>query len=192
MSGARRTHGSTRKISSLRFVLRLFSHLPLTVFQHPLMSSVLYHRPLSFIDSQLILSLCFGTVPIFMVVRSLFFSVVAKRNRQQRLRQVSTNTNHRIRSSSTRQSYGYSSSCLLCRAMTSTSGSATSLPRTFTAWRVEETSHGTYVGSDQTLSLPSPTSESDKVLIRVTHSSLNYKDALSAAGNKGEIGRAHV
>ncbi|WP_372982408.1 YhdH/YhfP family quinone oxidoreductase [Marinobacter sediminum] len=52
----------------------------------------------------------------------------------------------------------------------------------FKAWRVEE-QDGNYIGSEQTLStadLP----EGD-VLIRVSHSSLNYKDALSASGNKG-------
>jgi acrylyl-CoA reductase (NADPH) len=52
----------------------------------------------------------------------------------------------------------------------------------FKAWRVEE-SDGEYVGSEQTLKVSDlPDNE---VLIRVTHSSLNYKDALSASGNKG-------
>ncbi|MDX1597537.1 MAG: YhdH/YhfP family quinone oxidoreductase, partial [Marinobacter sp.] len=52
----------------------------------------------------------------------------------------------------------------------------------FKAWRVQE-QDGEYVGSEQTLStgdLPA-----NEVLIRVSHSSLNYKDALSASGNKG-------
>lgn len=52
----------------------------------------------------------------------------------------------------------------------------------FNAWRVEE-QDGEYVGAEKTLTtdhLP----EGD-VLIRVSHSSLNYKDALSASGNKG-------
>ena len=52
----------------------------------------------------------------------------------------------------------------------------------FKAWRVEE-QNGEYVGSEKTLStgdLPD-----GEVLIRVSHSSLNYKDALSASGNKG-------
>eukprot|EP00163_Fabomonas_tropica_P000233 TRINITY_DN10148_c0_g5_i1.p1 TRINITY_DN10148_c0_g5~~TRINITY_DN10148_c0_g5_i1.p1 ORF type:complete len:341 (+),score=20.41 TRINITY_DN10148_c0_g5_i1:144-1166(+) len=52
----------------------------------------------------------------------------------------------------------------------------------FQAWRVEE-SDGEYIGGETTLNtadLP----EGD-VLIRVSHSSLNYKDALSASGNKG-------
>ncbi len=52
----------------------------------------------------------------------------------------------------------------------------------FKAWRVEE-QDGSYVGSEQTLNTADlPEGE---VLIRVSHSSLNYKDALSASGNKG-------
>ena len=52
----------------------------------------------------------------------------------------------------------------------------------FKAWRVEE-QDGAYVGSEQTLNTADlPEGE---VLIRVSHSSLNYKDALSASGNKG-------
>lgn len=52
----------------------------------------------------------------------------------------------------------------------------------FKAWRVEE-KDGEYQGSEQTLTTADlPEGE---VLIRVTHSSLNYKDALSASGNKG-------
>ena len=52
----------------------------------------------------------------------------------------------------------------------------------FKAWRVEE-QNGEYVGAEKSLStadLPD-----GDVLIRVSHSSLNYKDALSASGNKG-------
>ncbi|MBO6851218.1 MAG: alcohol dehydrogenase catalytic domain-containing protein, partial [Marinobacter sp.] len=52
----------------------------------------------------------------------------------------------------------------------------------FKAWQVQE-HNGTYQGSEQTLKtadLPE-----NEVLIRVSHSSLNYKDALSASGNKG-------
>ncbi|MGM0767560.1 MAG: YhdH/YhfP family quinone oxidoreductase [Pseudomonadota bacterium] len=52
----------------------------------------------------------------------------------------------------------------------------------FKAWRVQE-HNGDYQGSEQTLStndLPE-----NEVLIKVSHSSLNYKDALSASGNKG-------
>ncbi|MBW4933292.1 YhdH/YhfP family quinone oxidoreductase [Marinobacter sp. F4206] len=52
----------------------------------------------------------------------------------------------------------------------------------FKAWRVEEKDGG-YVGGEQTLNIGDlPQGE---VLIRVSHSSLNYKDALSASGNKG-------
>ncbi|MGQ7274820.1 oxidoreductase [Marinobacter sp. V034] len=52
----------------------------------------------------------------------------------------------------------------------------------FQAWRVHE-NDGQYTGAVETLDtadLPQ-----GDVLIRVTHSSLNYKDALSASGNKG-------
>ncbi|MDO3722302.1 YhdH/YhfP family quinone oxidoreductase [Marinobacter sp. chi1] len=52
----------------------------------------------------------------------------------------------------------------------------------YKAWRVEEQG-GDYVGSEKILNtgdLPE-----GEVLIRVSHSSLNYKDALSASGNKG-------
>ena len=68
------------------------------------------------------------------------------------------------------------------RTMTSSSS--------FQAWRVEQQSDGSFQGSEQTLStdaLPhaDTTEEDDSVLIRVSHSSLNYKDALSAAGNPG-------
>ena len=52
----------------------------------------------------------------------------------------------------------------------------------FKAWRVEE-KDGSYNGAEQTLSTKDlPAGE---VLIKVSHSSLNYKDALSASGNKG-------
>lgn len=52
----------------------------------------------------------------------------------------------------------------------------------FKAWRVEELD-GNYKGTEQTLSTADlPAGE---VLIKVSHSSLNYKDALSASGNKG-------
>ncbi|MGP4843158.1 acrylyl-CoA reductase family protein [Marinobacter sp. 1Y8] len=52
----------------------------------------------------------------------------------------------------------------------------------YQAWRVHE-NDGQYTGAVETLDtadLPQ-----GDVLIRVTHSSLNYKDALSASGNKG-------
>lgn len=52
----------------------------------------------------------------------------------------------------------------------------------FKAWRVNET-NGEHQGAEQTLTTSDlPEGE---VLIRVSHSSLNYKDALSASGNKG-------
>ncbi|MDX1754986.1 MAG: YhdH/YhfP family quinone oxidoreductase [Marinobacter sp.] len=52
----------------------------------------------------------------------------------------------------------------------------------FKAWRVTERD-GQFSGSEQELSTADlPEGE---VLIRVSHSSLNYKDALSASGNKG-------
>ncbi|KPQ01473.1 YhdH/YhfP family quinone oxidoreductase [Marinobacter sp. HL-58] len=52
----------------------------------------------------------------------------------------------------------------------------------FKAWRVQE-QDGEYKGAEQVLKVSDlPENE---VLIRVTHSSLNYKDALSASGNKG-------
>lgn len=57
----------------------------------------------------------------------------------------------------------------------------------FQAWRVDKSEGGAFVGSEQTLStddLPFA-QDPDTSLIRVTHSSLNYKDALSASGNKG-------
>lgn len=55
----------------------------------------------------------------------------------------------------------------------------------FFAWRVDETSDGEFVGSEQCVSKASLPHNDDGVLINVTHSSLNYKDALSASGNKG-------
>lgn len=55
----------------------------------------------------------------------------------------------------------------------------------FQAWRVEKQEDGSYKGSEQTLSTDSLPHAEGGVLIKVSHSSLNYKDALSAAGNKG-------
>jgi len=55
---------------------------------------------------------------------------------------------------------------------------------TFVAWRVEETDDGDFVGSEQTLPIPESGGDAT-VRVKVTHSSLNYKDALSAAGNPG-------
>lgn len=58
-------------------------------------------------------------------------------------------------------------------------------PLDFQAWRVAESEDGgTYVGHEQTVALDEVLPPGD-VLIRVSHSSLNYKDALSAVGNKG-------
>ncbi|MFW5823987.1 MAG: YhdH/YhfP family quinone oxidoreductase [Marinobacter sp.] len=52
----------------------------------------------------------------------------------------------------------------------------------YRAWRVHE-QDGQYVGREETCRVADlPDNE---VLIRVSHSSLNYKDALSASGNKG-------
>jgi putative YhdH/YhfP family quinone oxidoreductase len=53
---------------------------------------------------------------------------------------------------------------------------------TYKAWRVDA-QDDQFIGSEQTLNTADlPAGE---VLIRVSHSSLNYKDALSASGNKG-------
>lgn len=52
----------------------------------------------------------------------------------------------------------------------------------YKAWRVHE-KDGKYLGAEETCRVADlPDNE---VLIRVSHSSLNYKDALSASGNKG-------
>ncbi|WP_165855218.1 YhdH/YhfP family quinone oxidoreductase [Marinobacter sp. JSM 1782161] len=53
---------------------------------------------------------------------------------------------------------------------------------TFQAWRVHE-QDGQYVGDIE--SLDTGELPEGEVLIRVSHSALNYKDALSASGNKG-------
>lgn len=54
--------------------------------------------------------------------------------------------------------------------------------REYNAWRVHE-QDGNFVGAEERCSIGDlPPNE---VLIRVSHSSLNYKDALSASGNKG-------
>lgn len=56
------------------------------------------------------------------------------------------------------------------------------IEKQYKAWRVHEHDEG-YAGGEETCNtadLPE-----NEVLIRVTHSSLNYKDALSATGNKG-------
>ena len=57
---------------------------------------------------------------------------------------------------------------------------------TFQAWRVHQSEDGSFQGNEESMSLESlPPAAEDSVLIRVSHSSLNYKDALSASGNKG-------
>mmetsp|Transcript_27954 Transcript_27954/g.31684 ORF Transcript_27954/g.31684 Transcript_27954/m.31684 type:complete len:543 (-) Transcript_27954:73-1701(-) len=62
--------------------------------------------------------------------------------------------------------------------------------KVFQAWRVEEQDDGSFVGSEQTLSLSLPKEHNkNMVLIKVTHSSLNYKDALSSSGTKGGVTR---
>lgn len=53
---------------------------------------------------------------------------------------------------------------------------------TFKAFRVEEI-NGKYIGSIKDLEFS--TLKQDEILIKVHYSSLNYKDALSASGNKG-------
>lgn len=53
---------------------------------------------------------------------------------------------------------------------------------TFKAFRVEE-ENGNYISSIKELEFS--TLESDEILVKVHYSSLNYKDALSATGNKG-------
>ncbi len=53
---------------------------------------------------------------------------------------------------------------------------------TFKAFRVEE-ENGSYVGSVKEIEFS--TLDKDEILVKVHYSSLNYKDALSASGNKG-------
>ena len=64
-----------------------------------------------------------------------------------------------------------------------------SLPETFQAWRVDQQDDGGFVGSEQTLKtateLATFAEGVETVTIQVTHSSLNFKDALSASGHKG-------
>lgn len=65
-------------------------------------------------------------------------------------------------------------------------GSTASLKMTsFQAWRVQQAEDGSFSGSEQTLSTDDADLPDDHVLVKVSHSSLNYKDALSASGNKG-------
>jgi acrylyl-CoA reductase (NADPH) len=53
---------------------------------------------------------------------------------------------------------------------------------TFKAFRVEE-KNGSYIGSVKEIEFS--TLDKDEILVKVHYSSLNYKDALSASGNKG-------
>ena len=66
----------------------------------------------------------------------------------------------------------------------------------YQAWRVEEQEDGSFIGNEKSLSIkdtlpipPNENQESNTVLIKVTHSSLNYKDALSSLGKKGGVTR---
>ena len=80
--------------------------------------------------------------------------------------------------------------------MMSTTASSTTSDN-YQAWRVEEQEDGSFIGNEKTLSikdtlLPSigkDESNNSTVLIKVTHSSLNYKDALSSSGKKGGVTR---
>ena len=79
--------------------------------------------------------------------------------------------------------------------MMSTTASTTS--DNYQAWRVEEQEDGSFIGNEKSLSikdtlLPSKGKDegnNNTVLIKVTHSSLNYKDALSSSGKKGGVTR---
>lgn len=56
----------------------------------------------------------------------------------------------------------------------------------FQAWRVDQLPDKSFQGSEQTLPMSELAADTpNAALIKVTHSSLNYKDALSASGNKG-------
>ena len=56
----------------------------------------------------------------------------------------------------------------------------------FQAWRVQQLQDGNFQGSEHCLSTDRDIPEAEgTVLVKVSHSALNYKDALSAAGNKG-------
>jgi acrylyl-CoA reductase (NADPH) len=69
----------------------------------------------------------------------------------------------------------------------------------YQAWRVEEQEDGSFIGNEKTLSIAETlakkddedeeNNENETVLIKVTHSSLNYKDALSSSGKKGGVTR---
>ena len=77
-------------------------------------------------------------------------------------------------------------SCSLSRFFSGTLPNMTS----YQAWRVSQLEDGSFQGSETTLDTGKdlPTvgdGKNNNVLIKVTHSSLNFKDALSASGNKG-------
>jgi acrylyl-CoA reductase (NADPH) len=61
-----------------------------------------------------------------------------------------------------------------------------SVSSSFQAWRVDQLPDQSFQGSEQTLPMSELAADTpNTALIKVTHSSLNYKDALSASGNKG-------
>lgn len=60
-----------------------------------------------------------------------------------------------------------------------------SIPKTYTALRIAENADGSFSRSIEECSLDTLPSFEDEVLIRVHYAALNYKDALSATGNKG-------
>jgi acrylyl-CoA reductase (NADPH) len=87
---------------------------------------------------------------------------------------------------------------------TATTATTTNKRRTmsgdnYQAWRVEEQEDGSFIGNEKTLSIAETlakkddedeeNNENETVLIKVTHSSLNYKDALSSSGKKGGVTR---
>lgn len=58
----------------------------------------------------------------------------------------------------------------------------------FQAWRVHQAGRGKCIGAEETLQqkdIDDDDCDSKEVLLQITHSSLNYKDALSASGNRG-------
>lgn len=77
-----------------------------------------------------------------------------------------------------------SSSASYLRSFGSSTSPLNMVSTDFQAWRVQQAKDGSFAGSDQTLSTNNALQEGE-VLVKVSHSSLNYKDALSASGNKG-------
>jgi acrylyl-CoA reductase (NADPH) len=100
-------------------------------------------------------------------------------------------------SNPTSSSNHYSTTTHRTMSSSTSSSSSSLLPSTFVAWRVEAIQRPNgktmFQGSDQIMSTTTAVSskndddddDDDRVWIHVTHSSLNYKDALSASGNKG-------